>query len=57
MKKELTITEVARLGGIARRRKLSKKRRVEIATIASMAAKEKRKKLSTGNLARKNTKV
>lgn len=41
-KKVLTITEVTRLGGFARAKKLSKQRRVEIATKASMAAKKAR---------------
>jgi hypothetical protein len=40
----LTITEFARRGGIARAKKLSKKRRREIATAASMAALDKRRK-------------
>jgi hypothetical protein len=40
----LTVTEFARKGGLARGRKLSKKRRKEIATVASMAALDKRRK-------------
>ena len=36
--KKLTITEFASMGGKARAEKLSKKRRIEIATAASMAA-------------------
>jgi hypothetical protein len=40
----LTITEFARRGGIARAKKLSKKRRKEIGTAASMAALNERRK-------------
>jgi hypothetical protein len=40
----LTITEFARLGGVARSKKLSKRRRVEIARKASQAALDKRAK-------------
>jgi hypothetical protein len=40
----LTVTEFARKGGIARAKKLSKKRRKEIATAASMAALDKRRR-------------
>jgi hypothetical protein len=39
----MTITEFARSGGRARAKKLSKKRRVEIAKIASLAALDKRR--------------
>jgi hypothetical protein len=38
----MDITEFARRGGIARAKKLSKKRRKKIATIASRAALDKR---------------
>jgi hypothetical protein len=38
----MDITEFARRSGIARAKKLSKKRRAEIATIASRAALDKR---------------
>ena len=37
MSNELTVTEFARLGGKARAKKLSKKRRVEIAKAATAA--------------------
>jgi hypothetical protein len=40
----LTVTEFASKGGIARAKKLSKKRRKEIAYTASMAALDKRRK-------------
>jgi hypothetical protein len=44
----MDITEFARRGGVARAKKLSKKRRKEIATIASQAALDKRR-LATRN--------
>lgn len=40
----LTITEFARKGGQARAKKLTKRRRIEIARKASMAALDKRRK-------------
>lgn len=49
MKKELTISEVARLGGKARAKKLTKKRRIEIARMGGKA----KKKISTVLLASK----
>ena len=42
-KKPVTITEFARLGGLARAAKLTKKRRVEIAKKAAAAATKQRK--------------
>jgi hypothetical protein len=39
-----TVTEFARKGGLARAKELSKKRRREIATTASMAALDKRRR-------------
>jgi hypothetical protein len=42
----MDITEFARRGGIARAKKLSKKRRKEIASAASMVALDKRRKIT-----------
>jgi hypothetical protein len=44
MNKPTTITEMARLGGLARAKKLSKARRIEIARNAGKANKKKGKK-------------
>lgn len=49
MKKELTVKEFASLGGRARAKKLSKKRRKEIAKMGGLA----KKKISTVLLASK----
>lgn len=42
MKKPLTVTEFARLGGKARAEKLSKERRKEISDLANAAKRQKR---------------
>lgn len=54
MKKELTINEVARLGGKARAKKLTKKRRIEIARMGGKAKKNRKKLEKTVQLTTKN---
>lgn len=52
MKKQLTLKDFQSMGGKARAKKLSKKRRIEIAKMGS-TARNKNRLLSTGKLASK----